>query len=365
MGKAEERLNQALNLHLSNIHETFQELDQTPVSSLDKVSWDEVIKMGEQLSKQATMGESPEVEVLEENMQAYFNILQGVLLLAYGSTVGAGPTLSSNIHASIKQVIDCSFMLWRESVSSYGSHNKERKLTISQLVGTVWDACSALKKTPATNITAIGRAMTQVAVSVKDVLREMKELRPCSSDSAEAPPNDSSNKGESQLENDDDSGDDDLGKDLSAEEMKIAQLASGAVSELLNVIKELIRSITSLLKKENLVDNGDLVQSLEKLLKLCQSAGIEVDELGASLYPPQELSAITARSKKISSIIDEMQQELETINGSTTAFSQAGSGLKRALDMLDSHILATPDAASENPSAVNLVPQMQDLLLQN
>ncbi|GAB2297009.1 hypothetical protein Dimus_031113 [Dionaea muscipula] len=31
----------------------------------------------------------------------------------------AGPTLSSNIHASVKQVVDSSFVLWKESVASY------------------------------------------------------------------------------------------------------------------------------------------------------------------------------------------------------------------------------------------------------
>lgn len=31
-------------------------LDQTPASSLEKVSWKEVIQIGEQVSKQATMG---------------------------------------------------------------------------------------------------------------------------------------------------------------------------------------------------------------------------------------------------------------------------------------------------------------------
>jgi hypothetical protein len=31
-------------------------LDQSPASSLDKVSWEEVIKTGEEVSKQATMG---------------------------------------------------------------------------------------------------------------------------------------------------------------------------------------------------------------------------------------------------------------------------------------------------------------------
>lgn len=66
-------------------------------------------------------GETPEVAALEENMAAYFNMLQGFLLLSHGSTVGAGPTLSSSIHASVKHVVDNSFRLLKESVSSYGN----------------------------------------------------------------------------------------------------------------------------------------------------------------------------------------------------------------------------------------------------
>ncbi|KAL0463518.1 UNVERIFIED_CONTAM: hypothetical protein Slati_0239400 [Sesamum latifolium] len=189
MGKAaREQLTRALNEHLNTIHETFQMLDQTPASSLEKVGWKEVIQMGEQVSKQATTvgmlytGETPGVKALEENMAAYFNMLQGFLLLSHGSSMGAGPTSSSCILKTVKQVTDSSFMLLQEAVSSYGSQSKAQKLSIPRLVGAVWDACAALKKTPTTNITAIGRAMTQVAVSVKDVLREMKELKPASSD---------------------------------------------------------------------------------------------------------------------------------------------------------------------------------------
>ena len=66
-------------------------------------------------------GETPEVKALEENMEAYFNILQGFLLLSHGSSVHAGPTLSSCIHKSTKQVVDSSFKLFMESVSSYGT----------------------------------------------------------------------------------------------------------------------------------------------------------------------------------------------------------------------------------------------------
>lgn len=59
MGKSEmekEKLNQTLTEHMSNIHETLQIMDLTPSSSLQKVSWEEVLKIGDQLSKNATSG---------------------------------------------------------------------------------------------------------------------------------------------------------------------------------------------------------------------------------------------------------------------------------------------------------------------
>lgn len=365
MGKrVVERLHQSLGTHMSNIHETLQILDQKPASSLQKVSWDEAIKIGEQVSKHATTAGmlftevQTEVKALEENMGVYFNALQGLLLLAYGSTVGAGPTLSSSIHASIKNVVDCSFKLWCECVSSYGSQ-EEQKHAIPPLVGTVWDACSALKKTPATNITAIGREMTRVAVSIKDVLREMKELEPSPSDATNEVSE--SDKGEGQAHgsgiSDDDDDDNDLGKDLSPEEMKVAQLAIGVVSEVVNVVKELIRSITGLLRKGGLVEEKDGVESLEELLTLCRGVGVLVDELGACLYPPQEYSAIKKACEDISSRTDDMEKVLGSLNGSVEAFSQCCKSLKKALDLLVSEI--------SNSTAADIEPQMQNLAVGN
>ncbi|RXH79244.1 hypothetical protein DVH24_040391 [Malus domestica] len=56
MGRAErEQLTRTLNHHLNTVHETFQVLDQTAPSTLEKVSWAEVIKMGDQVYKQATI----------------------------------------------------------------------------------------------------------------------------------------------------------------------------------------------------------------------------------------------------------------------------------------------------------------------
>ncbi|KAI8023975.1 hypothetical protein LOK49_LG03G00884 [Camellia lanceoleosa] len=354
MGKAaKEKLNRTLTEHLNTIHETLEVLDQTPASSLDKVSWNEVIKMGDQVSKQATIvgmlwtGERPEVKELEENMAAYFNMLQGFLLLSHGSKVGAGPTLSSCIHTCVKQVVDCSFMLFKESVSSYGSGNKDQKLPIPPLVGKVWDACSALKKTPATNITAVGRAMTQVAVSMKDVLREMKELKPASEEA--------SVKDESEPHDSDNSIGGDLGNDLSPEEMKISQLAIGVVSETLEVIKELIRFITGLLKQENQDNSNDFVNPLERLLKICQGIGLQVDELGACLYPPQEFPAMKSAMESMSSNIDEMQAEIDNLKGSSQAFSQACTGVRRSLRQME----------SELGCVTHLLPEMQNLVVSN
>ncbi|XP_022150564.1 uncharacterized protein LOC111018673 isoform X2 [Momordica charantia] len=308
MGKADkERLVRTLNSHLNTIHETFQMLDQNPSSSLEKVSWEDVLKMGDQVYKQATVagmvwtGEGLEVKAIEENMASYFNMLQGFLLISHGSKVGAGPTLSSVIHASVKQVIDSSFRLWKESVSLYGPQNNNQNQVIPQLVGAVWEACSALKKAPSTNITAVGRAITQVAVSVKDVLREMKELKQGSSDLDEAP-EESSSKAEGDSQDD--------------------------------VVKELIRSITSLLKLENINKDSNL-ESLENLLKLCQGIGVQVDELGACLYPPQEVPAIKAASEKISSLLDNMQAELASLNGNSEGFLKACNGLQSSLKQLE------------------------------
>ncbi|KAK2981976.1 hypothetical protein RJ640_007568 [Escallonia rubra] len=323
MGESsKERLSRILNEHLNTVHETFQLWDQAPASSLDKVGWNDVINLGEQVSKQATMGmlwtgETPETKVLEENMASYFNLLQGFLLHSHSN-----------------------------------SRSKDQRLSIPRLVGTVWDACSALKKTPTTNVTAIGRAMTQVAVSMKDVLREMKELKPASERADEA-----SIQAGSEADDSDDSSEGDLGNDLSPEEMKIAQFAIGVMSETLEVTKELIRSIGGLLEHENLDNVGDSLNSLERLLKHCQGIGVLIDELGACLYPPQELPTIKAASEKICSNLDEMKVELDNLDGSSEAFVQACSVLRRAMRQLESEVGCC--------DATNLVPAVENLAVGN
>lgn len=344
-------LARVLNSHLDTIHDTFQVLSQKPSCFLKRVSWDEVVKIGDQVSKQATVvgmlwtGQKPQAKAMEESMTTYFNALQGFLLLSHGSMVGAGPTLSSNIHKLAKKVVDSSFKLLSSSVHSYGSSNDEEQgVSIPVLVGTVWEACSALKKAPATNITAIGRAMSQVAVTMKDVLREMKELKPACPDPSHEASDVSSTKEEGETQVDDNSSEGDIGNDLSPEDMKVANAAIVVVSDTLTVVKELIRAITGLLKMENSDDNSAFVDSLEKLLTLCQGIGVQIDELGACLYPPQEISAMTVVSGKMLTHLNDLQVEVENINGASEGFVRACDIVRSSLKQFESDLSSScPD----------------------
>jgi len=186
--------------------------------------------------------------------------------------------------------------------------------------------------------------MTQVAISVKDVLREMKELKPASGDNqADKTCSYSEVASES---HDGNSSEDDLGNDLSPEEMKVAERAIEVVSDTLSVIKVLIHSIIGLLKVEKPNDNSTFVNSMEKLLQLCQELGRQIDEIGACLYPPQEIPAIKAGLEKILSIIDTVKVEAEELLGSSDAFMEPCNCLRTSLRQFASE-LSNPSTTDE------------------
>ena len=181
--------------------------------------------------------------------------------------------------------------------------------------------------------------MTQIAVSIKDVHREMKELKPTSEE--DASPDNEVSKPDHDSDN---SSEGDLGSDLSPEEMKIAELATEVVSSTLETIKEVIRSISGLLKNpQTQSESNETVDSLENLLTVCKSMGLQVDEIGACLYPPQEVSAIRTASEKMVSLVGEMQAELEKIKGSSDAFSHSSKGLISSLKQLESELGCSSD----------------------
>ncbi|XP_026416452.1 uncharacterized protein LOC113311872 [Papaver somniferum] len=152
MGKSEkENLTTILHKQLEEMQEAFQVLESKPRSSLEKVDWEKVINIAEQLSKKKKtvaglrwIVEAPDCEELEENMKIHFSMLREFLLLAH------------------RRILD-----------------EDRKLSIQQLADSVWEACAFLKKIPTTNHAAIAREITWLAKSMEGALRQLKrDLKP-------------------------------------------------------------------------------------------------------------------------------------------------------------------------------------------
>lgn len=150
---------------------------------------------------------------------------------------------------------------------------------------------------------------------MKDVLREMGELKCAASD--DLGDGVSNKAAESTSDEEGDLTEADIGDDLSAEEMAIAQLIISVVSDTLAVIKELIRFITGLLKSSSLkISSKESTDSLEKLLSFCREMGQEVNELGACVYPPQEISQMKLSGNKMHRLVDKLHLEVESLEGS-------------------------------------------------
>lgn len=341
-------LSRFLESHLQTISDTFQMMAESAPAALERTEWSEVVKLGDQVSRQATVagmlwsGDLPDVETLKENIVAYFNILQGFLLVCHGSMVGAGPTLHKSIFGSAKDVVDSSFSLFKHAVSAYESRSPDRNTTIPQVTGTVWEACAALKKVPASNCIAIGRAMTRIGVCLKDVLREMNELP--IGDSGVSTAEKSSNgvvdttscsdrDERSDLDLDDD--DDD---EFTEEEVAVAKLVINVVSDSLVVVKEAIRFITGLLRSSGNKDkdgaNEDRVEPMEKLLSHCKEIADQVNDLGASVYPPQDTSEMELAIKRLYNGINGMHKEIGNLGGAPESTFAALEGFEKCLGSL-------------------------------
>ncbi|KAG7647282.1 hypothetical protein ISN45_At01g023320 [Arabidopsis thaliana x Arabidopsis arenosa] len=295
MGKSKKKvLNKSLITHPSTSDDTLQLFDPTSSPTKEKVNWNNVLGISDYLSKQATRvktlwtGETPKAESVKETMESYFKALLGFLLCCHGSTLGAGPTLSSIVHGSVKQIVDSSFRLFQGSVSLYdGSYEKGEKPSIS--------------------------AISQVSVIMKDVLNEMKKVKPaCPSSEGEA-----------------------SGDDFSPEQIEVAKMVADIVYEAMTVII-VIRVITRMMEKENSNENSVFVESLEKLLKLCQRSGVVIEELGTCVYhPPLKIDKITQTVKILEGNLDEVEAQVEYMKRSSNAFPGVCRKLRDAIKLME------------------------------
>ncbi|XP_026428156.1 uncharacterized protein LOC113324032 [Papaver somniferum] len=291
MGKSEkENLTTILHKHLEEMQQAFQVLESKPRSSLEKVDWekklDRVVFM-----RCSWIAEAPDCEELEENMKIHFSMLQEFLLLAHRSKIGSGPTLADFIQESAKRFAHSIYSFFKEAVSCFGTLNEDRKLSIQQLADSVREACAFLKKIPSTNHAAIAREITRVANSLEGSLRQLKDLKPASS---ENPTNENTTDelttGLNENYDDDDNGSfegGEIGNGLSPDEMKMAVSGVIVFSDTLIVIKELVCVITGLGWHSKPANNDVKPVKLPELLFVrCRNIKVCLYELGVDLYPP-------------------------------------------------------------------------------
>ncbi|KAI5066295.1 hypothetical protein GOP47_0018919 [Adiantum capillus-veneris] len=333
MGGSERRESSAYSrlLHDSaaSIAETLTLFAEPAPAGVTKVEWKEAITAAEGVVRHATTagvlwkGKVSKKEGME-NIRSYVQALHGFLLLSHGSTAGAGPTLLSCIGRLSRQVVNSSLSLLRGAVAGFSNSVQDTDLAV--LVGCVWEACEAVKKAPVSNRVAIGRSLTQVAISVKDVIREVGEFEcgtlDCNSETVKEDTTElcsSDQEGVSEAEGEAEASDEstELSNRLSAEEMQVVESVKAFGSSLFSLIKQLLHIVagTGNASKEVQMADAKATPILEKILELSKALGVAVDELGASLYPPQEIDILQGTVTEIEGLIEHLQTEVNSLIG--------------------------------------------------
>lgn len=307
-------------------------------------------------------------------LQTFHDSVAQVVLLLHGSTQGAGPSLLSSLRIPAMALVEESitFINGAVKMNSKGIDSTERERKIPMWASRVLDACESLKKTPGSNQAAIGRNLAQLAVSVKDVVREISEMRGSEeggergeggdggvgedgreiddsrdTDSGEEKQEREMEKGDRSLVNGNGNGKVEKGKskvkegnedgdgkdeaeeqegeddeftfdfegDFSNEDLKVSKEATDVCVSVQRIFKETIY-VVALWKEPNFRTNGGIndirpkngVESMEAILEICRNISREIDELGASLYPPQELEGLLERVKNVEKLLEKLEE---------------------------------------------------------
>lgn len=153
-------------------------------------------------------------------------------------------------------------------------HNETDTLPQYAKAGAAFSFCKDIKKLPLTNTEAVGRELMKLMTLVKDAKSEMDELQEAKVVE--------DGKEEAVVERDEDDFDDDP---LSPEEFARAQPCKQLANLSLTLIK---KSYAFLLKLKATDSDKEHVKWVESELRVCQELSKGLDNLGGSLYSPQE-----------------------------------------------------------------------------
>lgn len=156
-------------------------------------------------------------------------------------------------------------------------------------VGEVWEACRAIKKLPKDGRTAVSHQLLASAALIKDVSVELSEIGA----------GDANGRGEGEGEGADDYDDDErapmdeddmlfVDEDFDAEEMRVAKSCAEFAAASFQFMRDLVAPVVR--------GSASDANALERALTECRAFQREVEEIGAGVYPPQDVDDIAARA---------------------------------------------------------------------
>ncbi|CAK9859084.1 unnamed protein product [Sphagnum jensenii] len=310
-------LSKALLRGTASLRDSLWLLNEAAAAEVVKEDWGEVKKVADKVAKEATTigmlwTQGLKDEDANQALKMYFEGLQALLLLCHACTVGAGPTLLVTIRNAAQQVVNSSLTLLTRAVSFSikGAEKQEREAILPAHVGSVWEACNTLKRTPYTNRAAVGRSIAQVATSVKNVLQKIRQIKEgqssqCNACDYEETSNGDGNACVESL---------DSNEELSEEEMAVVEAARHVVECSLDFIKQLLYVAAEVPVPQGTEESS--TGFLENVLKHCKGLGVEVDKFGAYLHPPQQTDPLRGRIMKMETLVNLISTQVRETRGS-------------------------------------------------
>eukprot|EP00898_Chlorokybus_atmophyticus_P003206 jgi/Chlat1/3887/Chrsp26S08858 len=213
----------------------------------------------------------------------------GLISFCHAATVRGGKTHLLAVHSAVAPVIEASVQL----VTAAASEEELEGNKLAQLTGRVWETAERLKKLPLDNRTAIGRALIATAALVKDVIREFAEVTSTSQQQHdENQPSSTSSAADE---------DQDREEELSAEELAVAR----SIEKLLHAINALYRPVLRAVSTCDGQSSAN-VALMEEILEAHYRLTAEVDNLGSSVYPPQQPAELQQHAESVHDCIAEI-----------------------------------------------------------
>lgn len=230
---------------------------------------------------------TPEKETILPMTNELMNEVTAVACLLRVLMRTAGPCLCAELSKAANQLVVgvkgvvVEIKVWflkKQKEKESGEETKHSETdTLPQYAkaGAAFAFCKDIKKLPLTNTEAVGRKIVKLMTLVKDAKSEMDEL--------EEETKAEDGKEEAVVEKDEDDFDDD--EPLTPEEFARAQPCKQLANLSLSLIK---KSYAFLLKLKTTDADKEHVQWVESELRACTELSKGLDNLGGSLYPPQD-----------------------------------------------------------------------------